>query len=142
MPTYRGRHRVGWLVAALLVASLVAPPAARADTVLVDVLTDDGPGDCSARCTLRDALDRAPDGATIRFGAVGTIVLRSPLRIAHSITIQGPMDGSLVLDGNRVGSVIEVADDDAHVTLAGLTIRNGDAISGGAIADRGSLVVT
>jgi CSLREA domain-containing protein len=118
--------------------SPLAPDGARftqmASGPIVNSVADPGVGDCDAtECTLREAIAFADSGATIVFDVVGTtIVLQAQLEIGKSLTIEGPGAGSLVVSGNRLVRVFDVAAGTA-VRISGLTIRHGWAAEGGGI---------
>jgi len=97
----------------------------RADTITVTNTNDSGPG------SLRQALADANDGDIIDFAVTGTITLTSgQLTVNNSITISGPGAGNLTVDGNASTGVFYI-DSGTTVTIAGLTITNGNAISNG-----------
>ncbi len=77
--------------------------------------------------------------ATIAFapGLHGTITLKSTLPIAGSVTINGPGANKLSVSGNDTYQVFDISGD-ASVSIAGLTITEGLANSGGGILLQGS----
>lgn len=86
------------------------PPVAT-----VSNLTDSGPG------SLRDVLTAAPDGATVKLDATGTLQLKSPITVQSDVTI---IATGVVLDGAGSNRVLQVAPG-ARVTVQGATIKGG-----------------
>ena len=84
--------------------------------ILVSTTADDGPG------SLRQAIADVADGGVIGFEpalAGGTIVLAERLLIeGKSLTIEGPADEGITLDGDGVSRIFTVLAD------GGLTVRN------------------
>ena len=68
------RPRVAMVVFAAA-GALVVSHGARAATVTVNSTADNGPGNCTTTCTLRDAIATAAFADTIVFSVVGTITL-------------------------------------------------------------------
>jgi hypothetical protein len=92
--------------------------------------------DSTSPGTLRSAIAgaNAKGGGTIHFapGLAGSIVLTGgELRIAASITINGPGAGTLTISGNHASRVFTIQPPAAAaadvVTISGLTIRDGFA---------------
>jgi hypothetical protein len=107
----------------------------------------DNPNDTAS---LRYAIDNEPDGTIIRFAPnVTNIILGSPLNINTNLDIEGPGPNALTVTGdNSQGDpVFELpANFDTTVTLAGLTIANGnlagiDNLGGGTLTMRNCTVV-
>ena len=99
-------------------------------------LNDSGPG------SLRQAIADGAPGDTITFAVTGTITLTSgELVIGKDLTLSGPGAASLALSGNLLSRVINTS---SHLTISGLTIRNGEAGAGagGGILNTGSGVLT
>ena len=132
---------------ALLVGLLLtlAQPA-RAAGYVVNNTNDSGAG--SLRQAILDANGSA--GAdVITFNLTGcpcSILLSSRLDINDALTISGPGAGQLALDGGHAAQVFATAN--VPVSISGLTIRNGNAITpttsgeGGAIYAAGPLTLT
>ena len=107
--------------------------------IVVDTLVDEVDGDYSTgNLSLREAIDLAPEGATISFaqGLAGTVTLTGgALVTARDLTINGDVDGDhkadVVLSGNDASRVIDVVA--GKLTIASLTISNGVADIGGGI---------
>src|SRR6266852_5528046 len=93
--------------------------------ITVTNTADSGPG------TLRAALASAANGDTIdATGVSGSILLTSgELLVTNSVTILGPGPANLAVNGNAASRVFHISG--TVVTIAGLTITNGRADSGG-----------
>ena len=93
-------------------------PATRA----IHSLADQGSG------SLREALATAVDGDVIDLsGLKGTIKLSAALQPSASVSIRGPGEASLTLDGGRHGRVIT---SQHSLTLSGMRIVNGSGEPG------------
>ena len=119
------------VAASAVLAALLAPAAASADTVTN--LADSGAG------SLRSAIAA---GGTVTFapGLSGTIVLASQLEIDKNLTIEGPGARALAVSGNDAARVFHVSGTGVEATIRDLTIRDGtvpDAapIGAGVLAD-------
>jgi len=103
-------------------------------------LNDSGAG------SLRQAIADAASGDTITFSVTGTITLTSgELLVAKNLTLSGPGAASLSISGNtNIPLSSRVINNSAHLTISGLTIRNGDAGvgSGGGILNAGTGALT
>jgi CSLREA domain-containing protein len=133
--------------------ALILPSAASAvsgTTITVDT-TADGTG--GPDCTLRDAItaantDTVSGGCsaghgddTIDFSVSGQINLGSTLpAVASDLTVDGSGQ-SIVVSGQGAVRVLEVSAG-ASLTLAVLTIADGDAANAGGILNSGTLLVT
>ena len=104
-----------------------------ANIIVVTNTDDSGPG------SLRDALAAAVDGDIIdATGISGTILLTSgELQITTAVSINGPGDTSLTVDGNGTFRVFDNLTSGA--TIAGFTITNGSASgdNGGGVFNEG-----
>jgi hypothetical protein len=97
-------------------------------TITVTSLNDSDPG------TLRQAIADAASGDTINFAVNGTITLTSgELSIDKSLTIQGPGANLLTISGDNTVRVFNIAVGNFNVTFSGLTIANGNSLTGGGI---------
>lgn len=110
---------------ALLAAALVvwgATVTVPATTLTVTSTADSGIG------SLREALAGASDGDTIdATGVSGTILLTGgELLVTNSVIILGPGPAKLAVDGNAASRVFHITPSNT-VTIAGLTITNGEA---------------
>ena len=119
------------LAASAVLAALLAPATASADTVTN--LADSGAG------SLRSAIAA---GGTVTFapGLSGTIVLAGQLEIDKNLTIAGPGARALTVSGNDATRVFHVSGTGVEATIRDLTIRDGtvpDAapIGAGVLAD-------
>ena len=147
MPHHQTAARTG-LAAAALLGLLAAcqpgetpteSPATAFDVAAADVVVsttaDDGPG------SLRQAMADVADGGVIGFEptlAGGRIILSDDLQIdGKSITIEGPSDHGITIDGDGVTNIFLV------FSTGGLTLRNatltGSHKSIGAIASGGTV---
>jgi hypothetical protein len=111
---------------------------------------------CDEGCSLEQAIQYAPSGATIVFaaGVAGTISLQSDIHFDKDVTIIGPESQSesqkIILDGGWKGRLKELGSLRAleierpiAVTLKNLTIRGFASRSineGGAISNRGGML--
>jgi CSLREA domain-containing protein len=124
---------------------------------------DDGPVDTGdAKVTLRDAINAAnndvpafrggPPGGVfadvIRFqsGLTGTIKLTEGLlRLTSSLSITGPGPEVLTVSGDGKSTVFDVTDFSTtttrNVTISGLTITGGSAVTGGGIGNVENLTI-
>jgi CSLREA domain-containing protein len=137
--------------------ALAAPaPTVRGATFTVTKLADTNDGACNSDCSLREAIvaANASPGSDIISLPAGTYTLTingpddaaamGDLDIAGDLTISGASASSTIVDGGGLDRVFEIVG--GKVTLANLTIRNGDPGfdgSGGGVANRtgASLVV-
>jgi len=166
------RRDVAVLIITLLIASLAgAPPApakrAAGATYTVDSTLDEpdanpADGKCvsfpSLKCTLRAAIMRAnfdagPDTIIVPAGVYtltasgdDDAALVGDLDIKYDVTIVGAGSGTTIVDANgavthdRAFQVLSTAQ---NVTLSGLTIRGGQALSeAGSVAGGGGLALT
>jgi hypothetical protein len=117
-----------WLSLILIASNLLLLVAAslhysaHAASATVTTLDDSGPG------SLRQAIADAAPGDTISFAVAGTINLTTAeLLIEKDLTISGPGAASLSISGGRTptGGGVRVFNNTAHLTITGLTIRDG-----------------
>jgi predicted outer membrane repeat protein len=96
--------------------------------------------------SLRAEIAAAKNNDTIVFApslAGQTVTLTSgELLINHNVTIAGPGAGELTINGNHASRVFEVAKGANSVTVSGLTIGSGQAVVGGGILNRGTLMLS
>ena len=89
--------------------------------------------------TVGHAISLAASGDSIRVAAA---TYTEHLTISISLTILGSGAKTTILDGGGVGRVVTISSAAAHVTLSGVTIRNGRArFFGGGISNSGTLMV-
>ena len=119
---------------ALFLLVVIPSISATAGTVTVNALTDDGAGNCAAKCTLRDAILSASPADTIVFSSSlsypATIVLSgTELYVFRDVTIVGPGIDALAISGNQQSRIMNVAVS-ASANISGLTLRDGFAADG------------
>lgn len=126
----------------LLCAAVASLQTVHASIITVMNTNDSGAG------SLRAALAAAADGDTINFDPSvngQTITLTSgQLSVNHSIAITGPGADMLAVDGNHASRVFYIASGKT-VTISGLTVTNGNAVSGyggGIYNDHATLTVS
>jgi len=110
---------------------------------MVTNLSDTG---VSGDGSLRGEILAASSGDTIGFahGLHGTITLNSlkgDLPISKSVTINGPGANKLSVSGNDASRIFDISGS-ASVTIAGLTITDGRATTGGGILLEGSAALS
>jgi hypothetical protein len=101
-------------VAAILINATLSLPAA---TMTVSNLNDSGAG------TLRQLVGTSNAGDTIVVPS-GILILNSSITIPHSLAIQGPGPGALILDAGGMDRAFVIASGDP-VILSGMTITDG-----------------
>jgi CSLREA domain-containing protein len=111
----------------VLLLSVIVP--AHGATVVVNSVADNGPGDCTTTCTLRDAIASAAMGDSITFDPSvaypATITLNGQeLLIYKSLSIVGPGPSQLTIDGNDQSRIVEIALN-ATVGISGITLFQG-----------------
>jgi LPXTG-site transpeptidase (sortase) family protein len=121
--------RARWLAILLCLSLLLGTQpvqGVQAATFTVTNLLDSGPG------SLRQAIAGATAGDTIEFSVTGTIILNTgQLTIEKSLTISGPGEAFLTIDGNDNSRVFEIESGSYAVTISGLTIANGYTLYNG-----------
>jgi predicted outer membrane repeat protein len=114
----------------------VVPTAGRV-TLLVTDPGDSGPG------TLRETVASAAAGDLIRFDpslAGETITLASQIVIDRDLSLDGSDAPGLALDGGSTTRLLLI-DQGVHATVTDLTLRHGHGTWGGAIRNRGTLIL-
>ena len=109
------------------------------------VITVANTADSGAGSLRRALIDVCPGGTivfspTLNGGNPATITLASMLEITQSLTISGPGASLLAVSGDN-GSIVFNVNSGVNATIAGLTIRDGQAVSGGGINNTGTLTV-
>ena len=120
-----------------MIAAILAVTPVFGSTLTVTNDADSGAG------SLRDAIGSASNGDTIDFNLAypATITVLFPLTLGPSVTIAGPGASSLTISGaDAVGVFIVNAG--AIVTISGVTIDHGSAVSGGGIFNAGVLTLS
>ncbi len=126
--------RTALLTALVALAVLAAPGAASAQGQVpdVNVFTDEAtqPGCTVDHCTLRERVDEALTADTITLEA-GTYELTQgePLNLDRAMQIEGAGARSTTIDAGGTSQVGHV-DDEALVTVVGVTVTGGDADAG------------
>src|SRR5215469_9087706 len=106
-------------ILAIVLAAGCFNPTTRAATFIVTNLADGGPG------TLRQAIANSAAGDTITFDVTGTIALTNgELDIGTNLTILGPGQNNLTVDGRHLSRVFNIASG-AIVNISNLAISNG-----------------
>src|ERR1700722_6813923 len=127
--------RCGMLRAWLLGVALLGLGTAgvHAATLTVTNLNDSGSN------SLRAQIAAANSGDTIVFqsGLTGTITLASTLTVSQSLTIQGAGANVITVSGNNAMQVFNISS--GTVGISGLTIADGNWVSGGGILSAGTL---
>ncbi|HLH52764.1 MAG TPA: HYR domain-containing protein [Verrucomicrobiae bacterium] len=107
-------------------------------TLTVNTNLDAGPG------SLRSTIAQTQPGDTVVFGLPlgSTIVLTNgELGITNPISIVGPGAAYLAIDGNASSRIFNIAPG-VQVSISGVTLQHGAAMSGGAIFNAGNLALT
>ena len=132
---------VGLLLTGVLSLSAVALPTQEAGAA-TDMVTNCS-GDPSTSGSLPNEIASAGTGDTITFAlspSCSTIDLASTIVISEDLTITGPGETSLAVDGGTTTEPFEVTS--GTVTISGLTIQHGNGPDGGAIDNSGTLTVS
>jgi CSLREA domain-containing protein len=148
----------GVLAGAMFLLVLLVPvQIGHAATISVNTTADElnSDGDCSLREAMQaantnaavDACGAGDPGPTvdvIDFSVTGTITLGSALPpISEAMTIDGPGDASLTVNGAGAGGIILDVAAGAALNLRELTVANSSGgFQGGAITNAGTLTVT
>ena len=130
------------LVIAVVAGLLILPDIARADLV-VTLTADENDGECTADCTLREAVALATGGETIDLAATTYTLTQGELDLDGNFTIDGDGARATMIrsDGSdRVGYV----GDFSAITLTDLTVTNGhaDSESSSPVSAGGGFVVS
>jgi CSLREA domain-containing protein len=140
----RGAIRVTFAAAAVALIALTVPAGtgAQSGNIVVDTTTDGNDGECARDCTLREAIALA-DTSTGRWVSVPPGVYRltlGPLTLGNDVVFGVSFAGNnsagartTVIDAGGRSRVVQVAPGTSAV-LAGVTIRGGNAPTGGGAA--------
>jgi hypothetical protein len=131
---------VGALCVAVLCVLFVVPAeVATASTDTVTTCAGSGAGSLPA------VVAAASSGDTVTFSvdcpASSPITLSSTIDVGENLTIDGPGATEMAVSGNNAVEDFGIASG-ATVTLAGITVEDGNASQGGGISNSGSLTVT
>jgi hypothetical protein len=132
------------LLTALLLTAMAEAlvPAAFATTWYVNGVTGSNIDNCmsptTACKTIGHAISLAASGDTI---VVSPATYTENLTIGKSLNIIGSVASTTIIDGGASRTVVTISNG-PHVTLSKLTIRNGNATSGGGINNSGTLTLT
>ena len=128
------------VVALILFAAV--PTALASTTWYVNGVTGRDSNNClsamTACKTIGHAISLAASGDSIQVAAA---TYAENLTIGLSLTLTGSGASTTIIDGGRVSRVVTINSSSAHVTLSGLTIRNGHAFAGGGISNVGILTL-
>ena len=128
--------RIFWLIPFLLAAS--CPPGLEA---AIRSVTDCG--DTGLPAQLRQAVNTASAGDTILVPACTIVLNAGALVVAQSVTVSGAgASDTLLSAGHQPGVSVLIVRTGIIVTLSGLSIQDGNAGTGGGIANLGTLIVT
>jgi hypothetical protein len=138
------KHHVRAAVLQIAGGIAASKPAARAPTTVhISTLTDSGAG------SLREALANAADGDILDLSSVhGTLKLSSPLVPSASVSLVGPGQQNLTLDGRGLDRIITSTH---SLKLSNVTVANGatpkataavDVALGGCLFVQGNLTLT
>ncbi len=115
--------RTGILLSSL---GLAIAGSAQAATITVNTLTDDGAGDCTATCTLRDAIATATAGDTIAVDVSGTIILDSAkgeIVLDKDLTLAGRGKALTSVSGNDLIRIFNATA--GSIEIRELTLEHG-----------------
>lgn len=133
------------LIIMIALCSLLSATPALAETLTVDVFTDNAnDGSCDdGNCSLRDAITVAASGDTINFAALpggSTITLNGrQLSINKNLNIITTLP--ITISGAGKSRIFQIPKG-VELFIDSLSLRNGSAPEGGAILNRGKLVIT
>jgi hypothetical protein len=134
------RIRTSLLLPALLLTQ--AGAAVASATWYVNGVTGSDSNNCTSSqtaCrTIGHAISRAASGDFIM---VAASTYNENLTISISLEVIGSGAATAIIDGGGTGTVVTISSASAHVTLSGLTIRNGRWYEGGGIYNLGTLTL-
>jgi len=132
------RSCIALIAAATLGTGWHLTPAHAATTLYVAPAGNDNSACSSVTspcATIQHAMNMAQSGDGISIAA-GTY--REHLSVPNSVNLQGPTNGTAIVDGTHNGVVLM---NTARVFLSYLTLQNGSGISGGGVVNSGSLTI-
>lgn len=140
-PASRDRACLGYNALLTTVGSL-----AYTKYITVNNTADSNNGRCGASCGLRDAVSEAnatagPVLITLPPGTYTLTHTEADLFVTGNIHIQGDDRGTTFVDGNGQTRMFWLEDQSARLTLSNLTLRNGSYNYGGAILNKGALIL-
>ena len=120
-------------IAALLLCSLSGPHAASSATLVVNSAADtfDPNSDCSASCTLREAIELSSLNGKITFDPAilpAVISLEHGALVPYAVTIEGPGASLLAIDAHLSDRVVHVPAFQSTVTISGVALINGRTV--------------
>src|SRR5216117_1439627 len=128
--------RIFWLIPFLLAAS--CPPGLEA---AIRSVTDCG--DTGLPAQLRQVVNTASAGDTILVPACTIVLNAGALVVGQSVTVSGAgASGTLLSAAHQPGVSVLIVRAGIIVTLSGFSIQDGNAGTGGGIANLGTLIVT
>jgi len=120
----------------------LAPAALASNTWYSDGVNGSDNNDCkspkTACKTIGHAISLALSGDSI---SVASATYGEHLTVGLSLRILGASAGTTVIDGGSNGRVVTISSSTAHVTLSGVTLRNGHDSTGGGIYNPGTLTL-
>jgi hypothetical protein len=120
----------------------IAPTDIASTTWYVNGVSGNNSNDCktppTACKTIKHAISLASSGDSVLIAAA---TYTENLIIAFSLTIAGSGAPRTIIDGGGLDRVVIISSATAHVTLSGVTIRNGLSQYGGGIFNTGTLRV-
>jgi hypothetical protein len=134
------RHNHATLL--LITLFLTLASSALASTWYVNGLSGSNSNNCKSPTTpcktIGHAISLAVSGDSI---IVAHAIYTENLTIGKNLTILGSGAATTIIDGGGTATVVTISNG-PHVTLSKLTIRNGEATSGGGINNSGTLTLT
>ena len=113
--------------------------------LVVDTVADQDEGDPSDGLSLREAIDRAGEGARITFApaldGLTSALIHGQLTIGKDLAVDASsLPGGITVSGGDLSRVFRI-EATSSVTLAALTLSDGNAVDGGGILNEGSLAL-
>ena len=134
-------RKLACVVALMLFAAV--PTALASTTWYVNGVSGSDTNNClSARTackTIGHAISLAQSGDLI---SVAAATYKENLSVPFNLTIAGAATTTTIIDGGSAGRVVTISDQNTHVQLSNLTLRNGHAIYGAGILNYGNLTLS